>query len=71
MYVFVVGQYSDTDNSWKNAFEQLTLFLRTFHDQNRRREVVDQCSLWKERPQSTLYKLDFLVLSLKLKNEKF
>ena len=27
-----------------------TLFLRTFHDQNRRREVVDQCSLWKERP---------------------
>ena len=34
MYVFVVGQYSDTDNSWKNAFEQLTLFLRTFHDQN-------------------------------------
>ena len=28
-----------------------TLFLRTFHDQNRRREVVDQCSLWKERPQ--------------------
>ena len=27
-----------------------TLFLRTFHDQYRRRQVVDQCSLWKERP---------------------
>ena len=26
------------------------IFLRTFHDQNRRRQVVDQCSLWKERP---------------------
>ena len=25
MYVFVVGQYSDTDNSWKNAFEQNTI----------------------------------------------
>ena len=29
-----------------------TLFLRTFHDRYRRREVVDQCSLWKERPQN-------------------
>ena len=27
-----------------------TLFLRTFHDQYRRRQIVDQCSLWKERP---------------------
>ena len=27
-----------------------TLFLRTLHDQNRRREIHDQCSLWKERP---------------------
>ena len=27
-----------------------TLFLRTFHDRYRRRQVVDQCSLWKERP---------------------
>ena len=26
-------------------------FLRTFHDQYRRLQVVDQCSLWKERPQ--------------------
>ena len=32
-----------------------TLFLRTFHDQYRRRQVVDQCSLWKERPQFTMY----------------
>ena len=26
------------------------IFLRTFDDQYRRRQVVDQCSLWKERP---------------------
>jgi len=32
-----------------------TLFLRTFHDQYRRRQVVDQCSLWKERPQISLF----------------
>ena len=25
MYVFMVGQYLDTDNSWKNAFEQNTI----------------------------------------------
>ena len=35
-----------------------TLFLRTFHDQYRRRQVVDQCSLWKERP----LQLTFLAL---------
>ena len=54
MYVFMVGQYSDTDNSYGRTRLNKTLFLRTFHDQYRRRQVVDQCSLWKERPLNVL-----------------
>ena len=49
MYMFMVGQYSDTDNLWKNAFEQSNI-SPYISRQYRRRQVVDQCSSWKERP---------------------
>ena len=35
----------------------IDIFLRTFDDQYRRRQVVDKCSLWKERPQGEAYYL--------------
>ena len=43
-----------------------TLFLRTNDDQNRRREVHDQCSLWKERPQTVQESLSFQIWLLKI-----
>ena len=51
MYVFMVGQYTRTLITHGRTRLNKTLFLRTFRDQYRKRQVVDQCSLWKERPQ--------------------
>ena len=52
MYLYLVGQYSDTRTLITRVKTRLnkTLFLRTHDDHYRRRHVVDHRSLWKERP---------------------
>ena len=41
----------------------LDIFLRTFHDQYRRRQVVEQCILWKERPLAGKTNIKFSQIS--------
>ena len=56
MYVFMASDNTQTLITHGRTRLNKTLFLRKFHDQYRTRQVVDQCSLWKERPQMRLQK---------------
>ena len=43
-----------------------TLVLRTHDDTFRRRQVVDHCSLWKERPQKKVWSFKIVLFLIEM-----